>query len=576
VVVGGGLAGICAALQAARNGATVALVQNRPVLGGNDSPEIGVGAQGCSPEGFDPGETGVVKEIASEEDRTRRSLIVTNEPNIRLYLNVHVTGTAMGNESKIVAVDAVHTITGQRMQFPGNVFIDCTGDGCVGAAAGAEYRMGREGRAEFDESYAPEKPDAYTLGDTLTYRNTPRGRMWIGPSAPPRKPFAAPPWVRKLPAGVADGDFSARAEQWWIEWGGTKNTIDNAEDIRDELLRIIYGLWAVAPLHDTRELEWVQHVLGVRESRRLVGDYILAQRDVTTDQDFPDRVAVGGWPIDLHPPLGFYAYKNVPVPDELRNGPNESIPFTQPPQVKRRYSIPFRSLYSRNITNLMMAGRDISASHVALGSTRVMLTCAATGQAVGTAAAICIQYRVTPSIVCTDYLSSFQQQLLKDGAYILHLQNRDSNDLALPAQATASSSAGEAYRAEYVNNGFAREERGCTNAWSPAAAQPLPQWVQLDFGKPVTLNTVHVTFQHDKLAAQAYRIEAWVNGQWQIVSAVPAHKVRFRRTVHGFPAVTADKLRVVIEQGSEVGLPTLCEIRVYQEDRPRLGAREAG
>lgn len=583
VVVGGGLAGICAALSAARHGATVALLQNRPVLGGNDSPEIGVGAQGCTPEGFDPGETGIPKEIGSEEDRMRRSQIVTNEPNISLYLNVHATGVRMTDKTTIAAAEAIHTITGQRMVFPAAIFIDCTGDGTIGGAAGAEFRMGREGRSEFDEGLAPEKPDLCTLGATLTYRGMPTGRMWIGPSQPPVRPYQAPAWARQLPEGTVDSDFCARGEQWWLEWGGTKNTLTDTEAIRDELLRIVYGLWAVTPGRGVRPLEWVQHVAGSRESRRLMGDYIMTQQDVSSpdaasDRLLPDRVAFGGWPVDLHPPLGFYTYKRVPVPEDIRTTqPQVDAELASQQGVhKSRYSIPLRSLYSRNIANLMMAGRDISVSHVALGSTRVMLTCATMGQAVGAAAAICVERQITPRGVYQEHIEQLQQQLLKDGAYIIRLKNTDPADLALKAKATASSTNGENYRAEYVNNGFAREEMGCTNAWSPDPKAALPQWMELDFGQPVRFNTAHVIFQHSKLAAKAYRIEAWLDGQWQTVSTVPSHSARFRRSVHGFPAVMASKLRVVIEEDAMEGCPVLCEIRVYEEERPRQGVHEAG
>ena len=201
----------------------------------------------------------------------------------------------------------------------------------------------------------------------------------------------------------------------------------------------------------------------------------------------------------------------------------------------------------------MMAGRDISVSHVALGSTRVMLTCATMGQAVGTAAAICVQRQTTPRGVYENHLADLQQQLLKDGAYIIRLKNEDPNDLALRAKATASSTAEKGYRAEYVNNGFAREEMGCTNAWSPDPKAALPQWVELDFGHSVAFNTVHVTFQHSKLAAKAYRLEALIDDKWQIVSTVPSHDVRFRRSIHGFPTVNASNLRVVIVESAAAG-----------------------
>jgi hypothetical protein len=485
---------------------------------------------------------------------------VTAEENISLHLNVHATGVRMADKATIAEVEAVHTVTGERMAFPGTVFIDCTGDGSVGAAAGAEFRMGREGRAEFGESLAPEQPDPRTLGTTLTYRGMPKGRVWIGPSAPPVRGFQTPPWARSLPQGIVKDDFSARGEQWWLEWGGTKNTIDDAEMIRDELLRIVYGLWAATPSQGVHELEWVQIVAGKRESRRLMGDYLMTQRDVSADQRFPDRVAFGGWPIDLHPPEGFYAYKQIPTPPEIRDP---------------RYSIPFRSLYSKNIANLMMAGRNISVTHVALGSTRVMCTCAVIGQAVGTAAAICVHQNTTPRGVCLRHIRELQQQLLKDDVGLIQMRNEDPHDLALTAKVAASSCLGKdgAYRPEHVNNGFARQEGDATNAWAPDPAAPLPQWVELDLGRPVAFDAVYVTFQHALLAARAYRLDAWGDGGWRPVVVVKPYQPRFRRAVHRFPAVTSNKLRVVIEASAPKGPATLCEVRVYREPEPGKGVQ---
>jgi hypothetical protein len=205
-----------------------------------------------------------------------------------------------------------------------------------------------------------------------------------------------------------------------------------------------------------------------------------------------------------------------------------------------------------------------------------MLTCATMGQAVGTAAAICVQQQTTPRGVYEKHLQQLQQQLLKDGAYIIRLKNTDPNDLALKATATASSTNGDNYRAEYVNNGFAREEMGCTNAWSPDPKAALPQWVELEFGHSVAFNTVHVTFQHSKLAAKAYRIETLVDDRWQVVSTVPSHDAHSRRSAHSFPTVNANRVRVVIEEAAAEGIPVLCETRVYNEERPQQGVHEAG
>ncbi len=445
VVIGGGVAGSCAAIASARHGAKTVLIQDRPVLGGNASEEIRVWVQGAVGGGLrNARESGLVEEMltgvhAAGSESKSLLRMAKAEPNLTLCLQTRATKALGGTEGHIDAVEAVHVVTAERYRFKGKIFIDCTGDGVIGASAGAVCRVGREGRAEFNESIAPAEPDRRTLGSSL---------LWYIEDMGAPIPFVAPAWVIKFPS--ADDLPHRRHDRprkghWWIEFGGGTpppdlkdvvenpnqlDTIRDAEEIRDHLLRALYGVWDHCKNHPDHEkayadyrLKWVGHVAGKRESRRLIGDYIMTQHDVQSARVFPDAVAYGGWSIDLHPPEGIYD----PGRPSIHN------------YLDKPYTTPFRSLYSKNIDNLMMAGRDISVSHVALGTTRVMATCGVMGQAVGTAAALCVEHGSLPREVGRRHITELQQQLLKDDCYIPGFKNEDPEDLARTAKVSASS-----------------------------------------------------------------------------------------------------------------------------------------
>ena len=708
VVVGGGLAGTFAAVAAARLGARVALIQDRPVLGGNSSTEVLVLPQGdTTREPLDPGEGGIVEEVRGDSEGYSQRLLdlVKREKNLDLYLNTHATGVEMISGDTIGAVEALHATTGQRMAISGTTFIDCTGDGSIGVWAGAEYRHGREPSSMYHETRAPEQADTHTMGGTLRYAT----KLEAGPVE-----FAAPAWARHF---EKCSDFGPGRHpqllyggwQWVIEYGGMLDTYKDAEAIRDELLRIIWGMWDHAKNHCEKlskqaapyKLVWVSHVVGKRESRRLIGDYVMTEHDIDPAVLPPDRVSYGGWGIDIHPPGGFY---------------DEGAPAVFSHKVK--FSVPFRSLYSKNIRNLMMAGRCISVSHAALGATRVMITCGMQGQAVGTAAALCKQFATTPRGIYQQYITQLQQQLLKDGAYLIDLPNRDPRDLARTARRVSASSTApanplaeaglgdlhalgmdravmfkanedhidsvavylesknraatpiklvlrpaarlgdfrsnqdlaaatatvppesrgwvefklaakvqpgayyyamlprtpglswallasrppetmRAYRSasgwkesqqcyavkldppiaaqpappsgartaamfapENVINGYARAVRGWPNSWRPDPQAPLPQWVELDFGGPVSLNTVHVSFQSKTMRAEAFRVETSDDGKaWRTVAEVSDNPDR--RCVLRFDRTQAFKLRLLITKAQQ-GMG-VCEIRAYDE-----------
>ena len=575
VVIGGGMAGICAAVSAARLGCGVALVHDRPVLGGNASSEIRVSISGADSRFKNARETGILEELRLE-DRFRNhdtdvngetnsiwDMIlwewVTREPGLKLYLNAPATHAVMKDPATIQAIKARQMGTEKEFYLEADLFIDSSGDGYIAHEAGAESRMGREARDEFDESIAPEVADGLTLGSSLLFESKDMGR--------PIK-FVPPSWAYKYPT---EEDLPFRGHNritsgfWWIEYGGELNTIVDNDEIRDELWKVLYGVWDHIKNHgdhgaENYALDWVGAIPGKRESRRFMGDHVLKQSDIESATLFPDRVAYGGWSIDLHPPKGIYS-------------PGKPAEFNGFP---RLYSIPFRCLYSGNISNLMMAGRNISTTHVAFGSTRVMATCAIQGQAAGTAASICKNHNILPRDVHPAHISELQQQLLKDDCYIIDMKNEDEADLAKEASVTASSSHSHDYAPENVVNGVARSEEGRTNMWMSAAGEPMPQYIELDFGKQVEFDTVYLTFDTNlnKLphlgpasecvkdyAMYFHNGSSWVNiltekGNYQ------------RRRKHRFQVahpVVSQKLKVEVQATNGIDAASIFEVRVYNE-----------
>ena len=398
VVVGGGISGTAAAVAAARLGCTVALIHDRPVLGGNNSPEVRVHTGGASSPivseingayGSNPQDPKWLKEPSGPtQTAERRQKVVDGEQNIKSFLGWHaIRATRQGN--RIASVDAKNIQTNEERRFAAPVFIDSTGDGSVGAWVGAEFRVGREAKAEFNEPTAPDQADGMTLGTSL---------LWGTRETDHETKFPDVPWATEV-----SKDLAAASGNWTWEYGHYKDTIKDAEEIRDYLLRAIYGSWCTAHnVKDTAkyartELAWVPYVGGKRESRRLMGDYLLTENDVLECKQFPDGVATGSWSIDLHYPKGY----------EFRT-------YAQMQRVKP-YPIPYRCLYSKNVDNLMMAGRDVSVTHVALGTTRVMNTCGQMGVATGVAAAICKKHGTTPRGVYEKHLQELIDTLEKFG-----------------------------------------------------------------------------------------------------------------------------------------------------------------
>ncbi len=487
LVAGGGLAGVCAAIAAARHGAKVVLVQDRSRLGGNSSSEVKMHVVGANCHTGRPGwrEGGLIEELrlADAVNNPQRcwelwDLLlydkVMSEPNITLLLETAVFAATV-NDGRMTEAMARCDKSEHLYRIRAKLFCDCTGDSRLALEAGAEMRNGREGRAEFGESLAPEQPDNRTLGSSILFTS----RLHHNPM-----PFNPPAWARKirkdqlLHRPINSWEYG----YWWIEWGGTQDIIADNERIRFELLSIVMGVWDYiknsGEFPDSKfwAMDWVGMMPGKRGSRRLIGDYILKQQDLISG-GFADAVAIGGWPMDGHPPEGF---------DRPDLPPNTVL---RPPEV---YDIPLRSLYSRNISNLMMAGRNISASYVAFTSARVMATCAAEGQAIGTAAALAIETGRLPRELAHDprQVARLQQMLLRDDQTIKGLGNQDPRDLAREATVTASAEEGER-KAALVLDGFVR---GDAHQWAAPVSPDSPAWIELRWQQPRRIASVQITF----------------------------------------------------------------------------------
>lgn len=440
VVVGGGLAGLCAAIEAARAGIKVVLVQDRPVLGGNSSSEVRLWALGATSHMANNNrwarEGGLVDELLVENTFRNPegntifwdALLIEKvfaEKNITLLLNTAVDTVVKRDDAHLESVSAYCPQNETRYILKAPLFCDASGDGVVGFQAGAAFRMGAEKPDEFGEGFAPDESYGELLGHTIYFYSKDMGRR-VNYTAPATalKDITKIPRFKEIQAHHTGCNF------WWIEYGGRKDTIHETEDIKYELWSIVYGIWdhiknsGEFPEAENLTLEWVGTIPGKRESRRFEGDYMMTQKDVVDQVQHPDRVAVGGWSLDLHPSDGIYTDKE---------------PCNQY-HSKGVYGIPYRCFYSRNIKNLFLAGRIISASHVAFGSTRVMLTCAHGGSAVGMAAAHCIAHGLKPcDLNAPERIQALQQSLNAVGQAIPNLPTAQDGNLAASAEVSASS-----------------------------------------------------------------------------------------------------------------------------------------
>ena len=432
VVVGGGIAGICAAISAARADCRVALIQNRPVLGGNNSSEVRVGLSGLIRQEPYPNLGNLVDQIspvghwtiwdamkhpdwprsneiletakkrpekkehnagpASNYEDDKKLNAVLAERNIRLFLYTHVNEVEV-DASRITAVIGQDIRTGKRIRFRGRLFADCTGDGNLGFLAKADFRQGRESIDETQELLAPAKADELVMGTSV---------QWNSQKGESPSPFPECPWAVHFDENTC---VKSTKGDWNWETGADRDQVKEIERIRDYALRIVFGNWSVLKNHPkykkefaNRRLSWVAYIGGKRESRRLMGDVILKQQDIVTQRKFVDASVTTTWTIDLHYP------KKPKCACDAFQANAETLRITP-------YPIPYRCLYSRNIDNLMMAGRNISVTHVALGTVRVQRTTGMMGEVIGMAASICKKHACSPREVYKTYLGELQQRM---------------------------------------------------------------------------------------------------------------------------------------------------------------------
>lgn len=487
-VIGGGMAGISAAIAAAREGASVVLVHERPVLGGNASSEIRMWV--CGAQGRDNRETGILEEIMLENlyrNPTKNFYIwdtvlydfVKREKNIKLLLNCTCMDakTEQGNYSDgrsiaIKSVTAYQMTTQTMFEISAKYYADCSGDSILAPLTGAEYRLGREDSSEFGEETHIEKADKMVMGMSCLIQ---------GRETDHSIKFIPPEWSTKLTdEDVKNRPFSSLHDTmenyWYLELGGDRDTIHETEAIKEELIPLAIGSWDYIKNSgkanaDNWELEFLGFLPGKRESRRMCGEYMVTQRDISEDRVFEDTVAFGGWPIDDHFPGGYY-HKGTPNTDVHTPAP---------------YCLPYRALYSKNVDNLFFAGRNISMTHMAMSSIRVMATCSLLGQAVGTAAAIAAKYGIAPNGVYKEHLQELQETLMNNDCFLPHFNRKISALCSETDIVNGDKTLKDGI--DRVNRIYANEKCGITLKNGSAA--------EYKFSKPEKIKSLHIVFDSD-------------------------------------------------------------------------------
>lgn len=487
-VVGGGLAGMLAAISAAREGIRVVLMHERPVLGGNASSEIRMWI--CGAKGENNRETGILEEIALENlyrNPTKSYAIwdtvlydfVRREKNITLLLNctcmdasVENGAFAHGRDTKIKNVVGYQMTTQTFFEVEAKYYCDSSGDSILAPLCGAKYRLGREAASEFGEDTSVTVSDTMTMGMSCLIQ----GRETQESIA-----FTPPEWSTRL----TQADFEKRSPNlysdfqnfWYLELGGDRNTIDDTEILRDELVSLAIGTWDYIKnsgeiAAENWDLDFLGFLPGKRESRRMRGEYTVTQRDISDGKIFEDEIAYGGWPLDDHFPGGFYH----------RGEPNTNVVTPAP------YSLPYRALYSENVENLFFAGRNISMTHVAMSSVRVMATCGLLGEAVGKAAAIAVKYALSPHEVYLQKTEELQTLLLNEDCF---LPSRTRKIPAVCKKATLSGAD------ERIRNGQDRAHRIYATAQEGGANRVLKSEPIVYTFEEEYVSVAHIVFDSD-------------------------------------------------------------------------------
>ena len=476
VVVGGGIAGTCSAITAARAGLKVILIQDRPVLGGNASSEVRLWILGATCHMGNNNrwarEGGVHEEIIVENLYRNKEgnpvffdALLTEkvwaEPNITLLLNTAVYTIEMAAPDKIGKVIAFCSQNSTLYEVSAPLFLDASGDGIVGFLSGAAFRVGAETAAEFDEKFIMPAKYGKLLGHSMYFYSKDVGHpvKYVAPA------FALKDIPGKIPRYKDIHRDSSGCRLWWLEWGDELDRVFDSEKIKDELWRVVYGVWDYIKNSgafkevDNLTLEWVSNIPGKRESRRFEGDYIMKQQDVMGQTRFDDAIAYGGWAIDLHPAAGVYS----------------DYPGCTPYHSRGIYTIPYRCIFSKNISNLFVGGRLISVSHVAFGSTRVISTGTLCAQAAALAAVICRKNKILPrDILIGMHVEELQRMLMQTGQYIPGLQLDQPADLVRSAKLTPS---GTFELTELAADGSWRELSTNTAMMLPFPKGKLPQLI---------------------------------------------------------------------------------------------------
>ena len=605
IIVGGGINGLCAALASARHGAKTALVQDRPVLGGNGSSEIRMHICGASNNmrKDNAEETGIIRELLLENRRVNdyynwsawdRVLhtAATEQENLTLFLNTTMTDCDVDGK-RITAIHCYQLTTEIAWTLTAPLFCDCTGNGTLGFMAGAPFRVGCEGKAEFHEPHAPDQPNNDRMGNTLLYKAVNRGKPVK--YVPPKNAYKFTEDMLKFRKHadligedgqkIADTVFdnvdpatvSLVADAycfdygyWWIELCGDKaDIIEEYEDIRDELLKCVCGVWDHIKNDgnhgaENYDLEWVGMLPGMRESRRMEGEYILNENDLIGNVVFPDAVAYGGWASDNHVAHGLKDYDKIP---------SEIFDFDG------LYTIPYRCYIAKGMDNLFISGRSLSASKLAMASSRVMGTCAVGGQAVGTAAALCTKHGCSP-IGLMAHMTEMQQTLLRDDCYIPGYRNEDTADFARTASVSATS---EKHSAANVINGVARTVGNDINCWQSDGISPAGEVLTLALDGEKTVSQVRLTFDpnlnhcikmtmsSERIAQQGFGVppelvkdySVVLKRKGEIVASQQVEDNYQRLNVLDFASVVCDRVEVHVTATNGCADVRIYEIRVY-------------
>ena len=421
-VIGGGLAGICAALAAARMGIDTVLVNNRPTLGGNSSSEVRVWTRGAVGAGNlfaeEMGLLGCLKLENLYKNPEANPVFwdeilldaVLGQEHLTLFLNTDVTELSM-EAGRVLAVSGAQQQTERRLSFKADIFLDATGDGTLGALAGVPWEQGEGG----------------TMGNSILFftRREDHPVRFV----PPDYAYGMEEIERLVGnGGRIVSEQMTGSDCWWFEFGGAQNTIDDAQQIGIELKRLVMGVWNYIKNSgkfdaDCATLEWLGSLPGKRESRRMRTDYMPTARDILEGRRYDDSAFYGGWYIDSHPAGGMR---------DTEKEHCEQIPVPI-------YPLPLRSLYHSGVTNLLFAGRNIGVEREVFFSSRVMNTCALSGQAAGTLAAFCIRHGRSPGAESRGSIGDIQRHLQREDMLIPGAVQEDPADLAAVAQVNASS-----------------------------------------------------------------------------------------------------------------------------------------